>query len=206
MPRTARIMVPGCPFHVSHRGNERRIVFGDDDDRLEYLRLLGRYSSQFGMAIWSYCLMPNHVHLIVVGPVKDAIPKAIGNTHRAYSRIRNQRRDVTGHQWANRFFSTALDVPHLWAAVRYVESNPVRAGMVRTATHYRWSSAGAHAGLNEDPLLAVDDPFPGPVADWGAWLALGLEEETEQRLRENTRSGKPSGHFPGIPEEPAQTG
>jgi putative transposase len=120
-------------------------------------------------------------------------------THRAYSRVQNARRAVTGHQWANRFFSTALDAPHLWAAVSYVEGNPVRAGLVTDAIDYRWSSARAHAGLIDDALLDGEDPFPGPVSDWRAWLAIGLEEETARELRENTRSGQPSGKPEGIP-------
>jgi putative transposase len=81
---------------------------------------------------------------------------------------------VTGHLWANRYFSSALDEPHLWAAIRYVELNPVRAGLVVDATAFEWSSARAHAALAEDGLLAADRPYPGPIGDWHGWLANGL--------------------------------
>jgi len=95
--------------------------------------------------------------------------------------------------WANRYFSTALDEPHLWAAVRYVELNPVRANIVSDPTEYRWSSARAHAGLVKDGLLDPEHPFPGPISGWKAWLELGLEEEAVRRLRRNTASGQPTG-------------
>jgi putative transposase len=187
-------MLEGVPFHVTHRGNHRRPVFDQDADRRLCLDFLRLYAERFAMAIWGYCLMPNHVHLIVTGRQHASISRAVGNAHRAYSRRKNQPMDVTGHAWANRFFSTALDEPHLWAAIRYVELNPVRAGIVIRATDFAWSSARAHAGLNRDELLDPAEPFPGPVGDWTTWLALGLEEDIARRLRENTAKGKPTGN------------
>ena len=193
MARLARVMLEGWPFHITHRGNHRKSVFRTDDDRRAYLRLLDRFSKQFGMSIWAYCLMGNHVHLIAVGKERSSISKALGNTHRACSRSRNLHAAVTGHLWANRFFSTPLDEPHLWAAVRYVELNPVRARLVGEATDYAWSSARAHAGLHAHPLLDLERPFPGPIGDWPAWLRAGLEEQTAARLRANTLTGRPTG-------------
>ena len=95
--------------------------------------------------------------------------------------------------WANRYWSSALDEPHLWAAIRYVERNPVRAGMVLDATHYEWSSARAHAFGYRDGLLAPDRPFPGPIGDWRRWLEIAVDEPTLKRLRQNMPSGKPTG-------------
>ena len=193
MPRFARVMLAGWPFHITARGNHRKIVFRSDDDRRAYLHLLRRFSRQFGMSIWAYCLMGNHVHMIATGKERSSVHKALGNTHRACSRARNLEADVTGHLWANRFYSTTLDEPHLWAAVRYVELNPVRARLVDDATDYAWSSARAHAGLRADPLLDPKRPFPGPIGDWLAWLRTGLEEQTAGRLRLNTSTGRPTG-------------
>lgn len=193
MARFARVMLEGQPFHLTHRGNHREPVFRNDADRRAYLRLLGRFSAEFGMSIWAYCLMGNHIHLIAVGEQRRSIPQALGNTHRSCSRLRNLETDVTGHLWANRYFSTALDEPHLWAAVRYVELNPLRARLVSEATDYPWSSARAHAGLRSDPLLDPQRPFPGPIGDWAAWLGAGLEEQTAARLRANTSTGRPTG-------------
>ena len=194
MARMARVMFESIPFHVTHRGNHRKDVFDDDRDRRLYLQLLRGYALRFEMSVWGYALMSNHVHLIVVGRNRSSIPRAVGNAHREFSRLRNKRGLVTGHLWANRYFSTALDEPHLWAAIRYVELNPVRAGIVGDATAYAWSSARAHAALVNDDLLSADRPFPGPIADWRGWLGNGLEEETAKLLRENTAKGSPTGN------------
>lgn len=194
MARMARVMFAGAPFHVTHRGNHRGDVFDDDRDRRLYLDLLRKYALRFEMSVWGYALMSNHVHLIVIGRSRASIPQTVGNAHREFSRRRNEGRLVTGHQWANRFFSTVLDEPHLWAAIRYVELNPVRAGIVGDATAFEWSSARAHAGLVDDDLLDAERPFPGPIANWRRWLANGLEEQTATRLRQNTASGLPTGN------------
>ena len=194
MARLARVMLPECPFHLTHRGNHRQNLFRGDDDRLEYLELLGAYARKFDMEVWAFCLMHNHVHLIAIGRRQDSIPKAIGNTHRVFSRRRNREREVTGHLWANRFFSTALDEPHLWTAVRYVELNPVRAGIVVSAPDYPWSSARLHSGPGVSKLLDPRRPFPGPIGDWAGWLALGIEEESARRIRRNTLAGRPCGN------------
>jgi putative transposase len=193
MPRARRLMVADWPFHVTHRGNRQETIFQDDGDRHAYLDLLSRFAAQFEMNIWAYCLMPNHVHLIAVGRRRSSISRAVGTAHQVFSRRRNVNRDTTGHWWANRFFSTAVDEPHLWAAVRYVELNPVRARMVRSAVDYPWSSARAHAGLAPRLILDPGSPFPGPISGWESWLGAGLEEQTERKLRENTACGRPTG-------------
>jgi putative transposase len=186
-------MFENWPFHITHRGNRRKRVFRTGEDRRVYLDLLDRFAKQFGMLIWAYCLMKNHVHLIAVGKQRSSIPKAMGITHQAYSRIRNRETAVTGHMWANRYFSTALDETHLWAAVRYVELNPMRSAIVDDAIDYAWSSASAHAGLRPSRLLDPASPFPGHIGDWAAWLRAGLEEKTVERLRANTLAGHPTG-------------
>ena len=193
MARIARVMFAGLPFHLTHRGNHKETVFFSEQDRAQYLQLLRRHAERFKMAVWAYCLMPNHVHLIAIGRCKASISRALGLTQQMHSRRVNLRRDVTGHLWANRFFSTALDEYHLWAAVRYVELNPVRAGIVKDATEYVWSSARFHGGLAEDDLLHSSSPFPGPIGDWAAWLRIGLDDATASRLRDNTFTGQPSG-------------
>ncbi len=194
MARTARVMLAGCPFHVTHRGNQRRPIFERELDRAAYLAILRRYARRFGMAVWAYCLMPNHVHLIVTGAEVVSIPKAIGNAHRGFARRRNLRLGVTGHLWANRYYSSALDETHLWAAVRYAELNPVRAGLVPSPLDHPWSSARCHAGLEGSSLLDPSRPFPGPIRDWGGWLALGIEDELARRIRRNTSRGRPTGN------------
>jgi putative transposase len=195
MARFARVVIPGVPYHVTHRGNRREDVFLAPDDRRRYLAWLGEYARRFDLAIWAYCLMTNHVHLLVVPGRADSLALAVGRTHRRHARAVNAAHGWSGHLWANRFYSAPLDEPHLWAAVRYVETNPVRAGLVERAEDYTWSSAPAHAAGRADPLLAEGRPFTDRrhVADWRAWLAEGADADTVERLRTATRTGRPCG-------------
>jgi putative transposase len=186
MPRIARIVHPGCPHHVTHRGNRRESIFLDDYDRRGYLALRHESCQREGVRIWAYCLMPNHVHLIVVGDQVDSLARGIGIAHRRHSRRINLRRGWTGHVWANRFFSTPLNDMHLWMAARYVETNPVRAGLTDEPAEFPWSSARAHLLGHHDPLLACDRPFPGAIEDWRAWLLAGKDDPAMDVLRANT--------------------
>ena len=193
MARIARVVVPGCPHHVTHRGNRGSSTFLDDSDRRAYLRLLREQSELFGLRVWAYCLMSNHVHLVVVGVDANSMAQALGYAHGRYARRFNARAGWTGHLWAHRFYSSAMDERHLWYAVRYVEMNPVRAGLVRLAEDYPWSSARAHALGIEDRLLAPDRPFPGTIDNWSEWLALGVDERTAAAIRHGTFTGRPIG-------------
>ncbi len=199
--RLARVIVPGLPYHVTHRGNRRARVFFEVEDRDAYLAHLERYCRFHGLSIWSWCLMTNHIHLLVVPERKDSMSLALGNAHGKYAQWVNARHGLSGHLWANRFYSTALDADHLWAAVRYVELNPVRAGMMSRAEEYAWSSAAVHCGKAEDRnsgfggLLCDSSPFPGRIASagWADWLAQGLDDRTLERIRRNTATGRPCG-------------
>jgi REP-associated tyrosine transposase len=193
MPRIARIAYAGCPHHITHRGNRREPVFFHDDDRRAYLTFLREDSRRAGLQVWAYCLMPNHVHLIAVGEKADSMARAIGNAHRRYSRLINERHGWTGHLWANRFYSSPLGETHVWMAARYVETNPIRAGLADRPADYPWSSARAHVLGTADPLLALDRPFPGSIDDWNSWLMAGLEHAQMTVLRQNTAAGRPTG-------------
>jgi putative transposase len=192
MARLARIIVPGLPHHVTHRGNRRDDVFLEDGDREAYCRFLSDCAAKAKLDIWGYCLMTNHVHLIVAPQREDSLARGVGLAHRRYAVWLNKRKGWSGHLWANRYFSTPLDEAHHWAAMRYVERNPVRARLVGAAAEYRWSSARAHVCGAADALLAPDSPYPGPVPDWGQWL-LDPEEESAERIRRCTKTGRPCG-------------
>lgn len=192
MPRTARITAPGLQYHVTHRGNRRGEVFFDREDREAYLRLLAGAAQRHGVEVWSYCLMTNHVHLLVRGLQADSLGRAMRELQGPYARRINKARRWTGHLWANRFYSHPLDGKHLWAAARYIERNPVRAGLVARAEEYLWSSARAHCGLEGPGILAPGRPFPGSVPDWKSWLEAG-DDSTDQRLRASCKSGRPAG-------------
>ena len=193
MVRIARVVVPNLPHHVTHRGNRRQDVFFGRSDRRLYLSWLRENSERYGLEVWSYCLMTNHVHLIAVPRAEDSLARAIGRTHGRYAQRQNRRNDWSGHLWANRFYSTPLDEGHLWTAVRYVELNPVRAGLAVHPTDYEWSSAACHAGLRRDDFLAPSRPFPGHVEEWAEWLCQPLRDEQFDALRKNTMTGRPTG-------------
>jgi putative transposase len=193
MPRIARVVVPGLAYHVTHRGNRRNNVFFEPRDRLVYKTWLSEYAARYDLEVWAYCLMNNHVHLLVVGHQPDSLSLTIGRTHGRYAQLQNRGHDWSGHFWANRFYSTPLDNRHLLAAVKYIELNPVRAGFVERVEEYEWSSARSHALGVEDTLLSSFRPFPSMVGDWSRFLASGLEQETLQKLRENTSTGRPTG-------------
>src|ERR1700692_4697615 len=146
MARFARVVVVDVAHHVTQRGNARQVILSSDGDRVTHLELLRQYSELHGLALLGYCLMSNHVHLIVVPRAAQALAQALKHTHGRSASYWNARNSSSGHVWQGRFFSWSLDETHLWRALRYVELNPVRAGMAQAAAECRWSSAAAHCG------------------------------------------------------------
>ena len=193
LPRLARVVLPGLPYHVTHRGNRRQNVFFRPQDRRIYKQWLSEYAKRYSLEVRAYCLMTNHVHLLAVAHASDSLAAAIGRTHGRFAQWQNRRNDWSGHLWANRFYSTPLDDQHLWAAVKYIELNPVRAGMVERAEDYPWSSARCHARNHSDELLAPSRPFPGKIENWSDWLATEPRQEEIEALRKNTSTGRPTG-------------
>jgi putative transposase len=194
MPRHARVVPLHCPLHVTHRGNRRAPIFVEPGSQLRYLRLLQDEAGDLGLDVWAYCLMPNHVHLIVVASDPLSLARTMHRAHGQYAQWVNARQGWSGHLWAHRFYSAPMDDAHLWAAVRYVESNPVRAGLTARAEDYPWSSARAHAWKVADPLLAATRPFPGSISNWSAWLAREDDVSLEDEIRSGTAAGLPLGH------------
>ena len=155
MARIGRFVVPDLPHHVTQRGNRRETVFFGDDDYALYRDLLPEACRREGVAVWAYCLMPNHVHLILAPQTPEALGRALGEAHRRYSAFVNARMRVTGHLFQARFSSVVMDEDHLMAAARYVALNPVRAGLVATPEDWPWSSARAHLAGRDDGLVEV---------------------------------------------------
>jgi putative transposase len=196
MPRLSRTVFPGVPHHITQRGNRREDIFFTDEDREAYLSWLKEYCEKFGVEILAYCLMTNHVHLVAVPSTDDGLQRVLKPLHMRYAQRINRAKGWKGHLWQGRFFSSALDEAYLWAAVRYVERNPVRAGMERRAEDYRWSSAAAHCGKGVDGLLNPESGLSRKLSeteDWSAWLAEGDETEELQMLRRNVEKGLPCG-------------
>ncbi len=192
MARLARVVAPGVPHHVTQRGNRRQDTFFNEDDYRIYLDLMAEWCGHYGVEIWAYCLMTNHVHLIAVPETENALGLAIGEAHRRYTRHVNSREGWRGHLWQGRFASFPMDERYLLATARYVELNPVRARMVRRAEDYTWSSARAHLAGTDDQLVRVK-PLLEIVDDWPGLLESGLDADDHQMLRQHERTGRPLG-------------
>ena len=193
MPRIARVVAPGLPHHVTQRGNRRQRTFFGDADFEAYLELMAEWCSRCQVEVWSYCLMPNHTHLIVVPASEDGLRRGIGEAHRRYTRRVNFRKRWRGHLWQGRFASYVLDEHYLLAAARYVEMNPVQAGLVRRPWRYRWSSAAAHLKGRDDGLVRVA-PLLELVGDWKKFLSDPIDRDSVERLRTHERTGRPLGN------------
>ena len=192
MARTARVVAPGVPHHLTQRGNRRQPTFFCEEDYQAYLDLMAEWCARRGVRVWAYCLMPNHVHLIAVPASEESLRRGIGEAHRRYTRRINFREGWRGHLWQERFASYPMDGRYLAAAARYVELNPVRAGLAARPEEYCWSSARAHLTGADDVLVQVKallDEF----GDWREFLAGGLGEVDAAMLRRHERTGRPLG-------------
>jgi REP-associated tyrosine transposase len=189
----ARVVLPGVPHHVTQRAIRRFNVFLDDADRDIYLKLLREGIRRFHVRIAAYCLMTNHVHFIAVPEQPDSLSRLFHYAHGVYAKRFNVKHKLTGHLWQARPFSSCLDDSHLWAAIRYVERNPVRAHIVDRAEDYRWSSAAAHCGHCEDSLLDSAWTCIPTITDWAGWLTEDNEEDINARIRKRTFTGRPCG-------------
>lgn len=196
MPRLARAIAVGFPHHITQRGTDRQQVFFTHADREVYLELLRTSASQAQLRILAYCLMPNHIHLVAIPDEPDSLSVALRRTHGRYANYLNVRRGRTGHLWQNRFHSCALDGAHLALALRYVERNPVRAGLAAQVEEYPWSSAAAHLA-GHDPRNILDMAFwqdRGGAEDWRSLLAAPEELLAIRLLQRGTFTGRPVGN------------
>jgi putative transposase len=195
MSRFPRVVVVGVPHHVTQRGNARQVILANDSDRATYLALLRQYSHLNGLALLGYCLMSNHVHLIVVPNRSAALAQSLKHAHGRYAAYWNARQFSTGHVWQGRFYSCPLEEAHLWVALRYVELNPVRAGMVESAAQWRWSSAATHCGAGvADAMLEMERwSCRWTAAEWGQYLEQGESVADVSALRRATHTGRPLG-------------
>ncbi len=193
MPRIARVVAKGYPHHVTQRGNYRQPVFEEDDDYVQYLEWLKDYSKKFSLDIWAYCLMANHVHFICVPKKEDSLPRAFNMLHMRYAQYINRRKQASGHLWQGRFYSCILDERHLYAAVRYVENNPVRAGIVKKPQKYRWSSANSHVNRKRDSILSQDCYLEKEIENWLEYLREKEDEQIIRNIRKYSMTGRPCG-------------
>jgi putative transposase len=192
MARMARVVIPGYPHHVTQRGNRRQTVFFSDADYLHYIDLIAEYTALSETEVWAYCLMPNHVHLVMVPKHEDGLRAALGEAHRRYTRRINFRNGWRGHLWQERFHSFVMDERYLLATVRYVELNPVKAKLCREPCDWPWSSARAHLEGKDGRLVNVR-PMLERVRDWSSYLSSGDPVESDEVIERHTRTGRPLG-------------
>jgi len=192
MARMARVVAVDMPHHVTQRGNRRQQVFFCDEDYEAYRLLLGESCQNAGVKILAYCLMPNHVHLILVPTSQNGLSDALKIAHRHYTRHINFREGWRGYLWQGRFSSFPMDEKYLLACARYVELNPVRARLVEKPGDWRWSSARAHLGMGADELVDAA-ALKSFVPDWAAFLAAAPGNEEYGEIRAGERTGRPLG-------------
>jgi putative transposase len=193
VPRFARVVVPQCPHHVTQRGNERRDVFFTPGDREVYLGLLKQYAELHRVQVLGFCLMTNHVHLVLLPEFAEGMAKTLREVQMRYSQYRHAVEGGNGHLWQSRYYSCPIDPERLGAVMRYVELNPVRAGLVDRAEAYPWSSAASHTGSADtwNILALADWNRCWTAQEWGDILRDGAEDGAS--IRAATYGGRPLG-------------
>lgn len=194
MPRMRRIVVPGGPHHIFNRGNHKSDVFLLESDKLLYLKLLDECGERYGVAFLAYCLMNNHMHLNAIPKTETSFAKCFAEVKRKYTLIINARESWTGNLWDGRYHSFPMDGAHLFNCVRYSEKNPVKAGIVKKAEEYPWSSAAEHvSGKRKSILRLADIREHLDIPDWSRYLEQENDPGLESEIDLHARTGRPMG-------------
>ncbi|MEK6655813.1 MAG: transposase [Nitrospirota bacterium] len=194
MPRIARVCAVGYPHHITQRGNNKKTVFFEDEDKEFYLKTLSKYSQKWAFDIWAYCLMPNHVHILAVPRKEESLARGIGSANLVYTQYINRKYNRSGRLWQNRFFFYYnTRKPYLWAVARHIEYNPVRAKLAAKAERYEWSNAKGHILGVEDKILSDKDWLE--ERDRIAYRRFINKEDKpmEASIRKATTTGRPLG-------------
>lgn len=205
MVRLPRLVLPGLPYPVTQRGNRRQPTFFEEGDYALYRDLLAAAADKAGAEIWCYCLMPNHVHVIVVPADVDGLRRTFADAHRRYTGYINARHRWTGHLWQGRFDAVVMGETHLAHAMRYVSLNPVRARLFARPQDWAWSSVGAHLAGEDDGLVKVV-PALARYGNLAAFLGEGADEAALLALRRSESSGRPLGSEAWIAQLETSTG
>jgi len=195
MARIARAVVPGYPHHVTQRGVRSMPVFFSKGDREAYIEFMAVSAERFGLEFWAWCLMRNHVHLLVVPRKPDSLARGIGDAHRRYTRMVNFRQGARGHLFQERFHSYIVQQDNHAAAVgRYIELNPVKARAARNAEEYRWSSAAFNTGRCKSDVLVAQRKLDEITGPWRSVLKDGQDELERIRIELHMNTGRPLGN------------
>jgi putative transposase len=192
MARMKRVVIPGYPHHIVQRGVRSMDIFFEEQDRLEYLKLLRKQGDRFGVKFLTYCLMTNHVHLLAIPKHADSLARAIDEAHRLYTRMINFREGVRGYLFQGRFSSCPVSTDsYLSTAIQYILRNPVKAKIVQYPWEYKWSSASYHCDLVSYDFLIQEDDLLAGVTNWKELLCK--DSEMSLLLEEKNRTGRPFG-------------
>lgn len=193
MPRIARIVVAGHPYHVVQRGNNRQPVFFDDRDRLLYIALLKKYSLECSCKVHAYCIMNNHIHILFIPQFENSLAKAMQKLSLSFTQYINRKYRRTGRLWECRFHSTLVDKEaYLWSVCRYIERNPVRAKLVDKPDQYKWSSAKIDDS-EKDIFVKAFWQNPKERKEYLDFLNQPDNKSEIEKIRKSTFSGKPIG-------------
>ena len=197
MARLPRLTVPGYPHHIIQRGNNRQAIFSGPTDYQRLLALLDENARKFGVALHAYVLMTNHFHLLATPSTADGLPQMMQAVGRSYVRYFNDRQHRSGTLWEGRYRSTLIETDrYLLACMAYIDLNPVRAGIVREAKDYPWSSHGHYAGLRVDKMVTPhalfwslgNTPFAREKA-YGDLVNAGISSEQQAALTGSVQGG-----------------
>jgi putative transposase len=199
MPRPSRLILPGVAVHIIQRGNNRVACFRHDSDYLMYLAHLRQLSEKYGCALHAYCLMTNHVHLLLTPQAEGACTGLMRDLGQRYVQYFNRHHERTGTLWEGRFRSCiAESALYVLGCYRYIELNPVRAGMVDHPTGYLWSSYAVNSGMRSDPLvtfhpeyLALASDLQSRCAAYRGLFEQRLEPGLQKAIRDATNGGYP---------------
>ena len=190
MPRIARFVSPGYCYHITQRANNRQYILKDDKDKRKYLYWVEEYRKKYKVEIFAYCLMNNHVHFIARPHSDDAFARLFNTAHMRYAQYYNKRSGSSGHVWQGRYFSCMLWEQHFLAAIRYVERNPVRAGLIKKPWGWFWSSAREHIGKERGIINLSDIREHIKVDAWKEYIDITEETTMLKDIRDNTKSGR----------------
>lgn len=189
-----RITIPGLPHHIIQRGLHSRKTFLSDDDYAIYLEIMSDSIRRYGVEILSYCLMPDHVHLVAIPKEKNSLASCLRVAHGRYSKYINQRTGSSGQFWQGRYAAHLLDEEYLVACTRYIEINPVKRDYVDQPQDWKWSSAMAHIMKKDDSLVQVKPLLERVKIEWQDFLAESRPDNEADVFYLHEKTGRPLGN------------
>jgi putative transposase len=206
MPRTARLIVPEVAVHIVQRGHDRNDCFFEEADYRAYLDALRKHAPQFDCSVHAYCLMTNHVHLLLTPHKPTSCAQLMKHVAQRYSKRWNARRGRTGTLWEGRFYSALVTTEHYAiACYRYIDLNPLRAGLVKHPAEYRWSSYRANSYTRLDDFVSPHAAYlalaAGPAERAASYAAL-CNTSLEQNVLDDIRKATRGGYSMGTPRRP----